>query len=555
MEFNIKIRDLNITTFALINRATSNAVLISLTLAVALPLLTVILSLSTGGSALWIRLFATTLPSYVANSLGLMLMTGVLACLIGVSAAWCITMLDFPGRKTLSWLLILPLASPAYIIGYVYVDLIDYYGPLQSALRHIPLWETGEHRLPSIRNIYGAAYVLAIVLYPYIYLMARAAFRAQSTAQWHAARSLGQNSWQAFRSVAIPMARPAIIGGLALVLMETLADFGVADYFGVPTFSTGIFRSWLAEGDKAAAMKLAAIMLLFVFLLIAVERYSRKGHSADTGQSRAQDGLVKLSRPASYTVALLCSLPVLLGFVIPSARLLYNTLASYDPQVFAAFWTYCANSLKVSFIVAALTVSLGALFAYQQRRMTSDYGKALIRLCTLGYALPGALLAIGLLMPLGSIDRALTLWLRQIFDPNMGLILSGSLIILIYALIIRFLTISFNTISAGLETIAPNMDTAARSLGARPAAVFTRIHIPMLRSSLLTGGLLVFIDVLRELPATLILRPFNFDTLATRVYWLASDEQLAQASSAALLIILFGLLPVILLNRSIDKRA
>ena len=518
----------------------------------SIPILAVLLSLFPIKPALWSDLWATTLPAYVGNSLLLMILTGAIACVIGTGAAWCVTMLKFPGRKVLSWLLILPLASPAYIIGYVYVDLLEFYGPLQSSLRHVFGWGAGDYAFPPIRTLPGAAFILGLVLYPYIYLMARAAFSLQSMSQWQAARSLGLSPKKAFWRVALPAARPGIIAGLALVLMESLADFGVADYFGIPTLSTGIFRNWLAGGDRDAAMKLAAVMLVFVFLLTYMEAWNRKGKAETLGKTAQQTARIALGSRTKWAVSLFCAVPVLIGFVIPILRLLYYAVHQTDAQTKAHFFTYAKNSLTVAFIVAVIAVLIAVILAYTQRKTTHKFTKLAIRLSTFGYALPGALLAVGLLAPIGILDQNLTGFAKTHLSWGGGLILSGTIILLVYALAIRFLTVSFNALNSGFDKIPMSMDAAARSLGAKPLSLIRRIHIPLLSQSLLVAAILVFIDVLRELPATLILRPFNFDTLATRIYWLASDERLAEASTAALSIILMGLIPVILLNRKLD---
>lgn len=515
----------------------------------SVPIFAVLFALITSRPELWVKLWETTLPDYIGNSLLLMGLTGLAVLLIGTLTAWCVTMLEFPGRKLLSLLLILPLASPAYIVGYVYVDLLDFYGPLQSTLRSVFGWERGDYNFPAIRTLPGAAFILTIVLYPYVYLMARAAFSHQSQSQWHAARSLGLSPIRAFWQVAMPAARPGIIAGLALVLMETLSDFGVADYFGIPTLSTGIFRNWLAGGDRDAAMKLAAIMLLVVFILILLEAWNRKGRSETHGKAAHHAAKIQLTRRQSWYVAAFCALPVLLGFIIPMIVLAINTIRQTDAQTQERFLTYATNSLSVAGIVAIIAVLISAPLAYQQRADSGRLTKVGIRIATLGYALPGALLAVGLLVPLGILDLGLTRWAKNTLSWDGGLLLSGTIALLVYALVVRFLTVSFNALSSGFEKIPQSMDAAARSLGADPTRLMSRVHFPLLSQSLLVAGILVFIDVLRELPATLILRPFNFETLATRVYWLASDERLVEASSASLLIIIFGLIPVILLNR------
>jgi iron(III) transport system permease protein len=524
------------------------AVLI-ISLLASIPILAVLSALFTSQSVGWGVLWQTTLPAYMFNTLSLMILVGVFTAIVGTGTAWCITAFEFPFRKTLSWMLILPLSAPAYIIAYLYTDLMEYYGPVQSALRAATQLTGGNYWFPSIRTVPGAALMLGLVLYPYVYLLARAAFLYQSHGQWHAARSLGLTPFKAFYRVALPAARPAIAGGLALVLMETLADFGVADYFAIQTFSTGIFRNWLALGDKAVAMKLAAIMLLIVFLLVMLESFSRKGSTATYGKTKGQTSRINLSRRHAVFACLFCMLPVLFGFLIPVFVLGFYAIIYGDPQNAGQFFTYAYNSLSTAIIVGGICVSIAIFLAYARRARDSRFLRSGIRFATLGYALPGALLAVGLLTPLGVIDQSLSRFLHSIFGGSQGLVLTGTTIALIYALTIRFLTVSFNGISGGFDKVPPSMDRAARSLGASPTQVVKRIHIPLLRSSVIAGGILVFIDVMRELPATLILRPFNFETLATRVYWLASDERLTEASTASLLIIAIGTIPILFLNK------
>ncbi|MGB6228765.1 MAG: ABC transporter permease subunit, partial [Litorimonas sp.] len=338
---------------------------------VSVPMLAVLASMAAGEAGLWSRLWSTTLPGYLLNTGALMLMTGAIAALIGTGAAWCVTMLDFPGRRALSWLLILPLAAPAYIVAYYYADLLEYFGPVQSGLRSLFGWERGDYPIPAVRTLPGAALILALVLYPYVYLLARAAFARQSSGQWHAARSLGHSPWSAFRRVALPSARPAIAGGLALVLMETLADFGVADYFGIPTFSTGIFRSWLAGGDRVGAMMLAGVMLLVVLALVLFESWSRKGRVASQGRTRAQDAPVSLSGARRWLISLLCFLPVLFGFLIPFAGLAWMSVSGGDGQGGGAFLVFARNSVFVAVLVAAASVAIALLLAYARRARNS----------------------------------------------------------------------------------------------------------------------------------------------------------------------------------------
>ena len=519
-----------------------------------LPIFAVLAALFTGGGAsdfLW----RTTLPEYAANTALLMVIVGVLSTLIGVGVAWLVTATSFPGRGVLSWMLVLPLSAPAYIIAYLYTDLLSFSGPVQSFIRAFFDIAPGEtYWFPEIRSLPGAALMLSLVLYPYIYLLSRAAFAAQSRSQFQAARSLGMSPTGAFFRVALPGARPAIVGGLALVLMETIADFGVADYFAIPTFSTGIFRTWLAMGDRPAAMELAGVMLLFVIVLITVESLSRRGRVTSNDRFSSAPPPFTLSPMLTLGAWVACATPIILGFIVPAAVLLSFAVTEGDTQSIATLWSYAGNSLLAASFTAAIAVGLALLLVYAQRQSPSGIGggvfvKSGIRLATLGYALPGTLLAVGLLHPFAGVDQALTKFSRDTFGLEHGLLLTGSIALLVYALVVRFLTIPYNSVSSGMEKVSESMDAAARSLGASRGRVLRQIHIPLLRPSIVAGAALVIIDTLRELPATLILRPFNFETLATRVYRLASDERLGEASTAALIIVVVGLLPVFLLNR------
>jgi iron(III) transport system permease protein len=516
----------------------------------ALPILAILVSAPSGGIEAIAHLARTVLAGYAANTLALMLLSGGLAAVIGTGCAWLISATRFPGRGVLAWALVLPLAVPAYIAAYLYGDLLDFAGPVQATLRSATGLGVGQYWFPQIRSLPGGAFVLSIVLYPYVYLLARAAFAAQSVSQFRAARSLGAGPSAAFWRVALPGARPAIAGGLALVLMEVLADFGVAEYFAIPTFSTGIFRTWLAMGDKQAALKLAAVMLVFVVALIWLEARTRGGRTASKDARRDDEPLVQLSPLGKAMASLVCALPVLLGFGIPAGYLL--TMAVSDAALAAAgdLGTYAAGSLWLGLAAALVCLLSAIILAFAKSRSDSPLAKGAIRVSTLGYALPGALLAVGLLAPLGAVDVALTRFARDTLGYPGGLLLTGTGAILVYALSVRFLTVAYNSVDGGMSKIPPNLAAAARSLGAGPSRVLARIYAPLLSPSLAAAGALVLIDALRELPATLILRPFNLETLATRTYRLASDERLVEASIPALILLAVGLLPVLLLTRA-----
>ncbi|WP_081596528.1 ABC transporter permease [Porphyrobacter sp. AAP82] len=518
-----------------------------------LPIAAILWSASGGGGGEAIGALAgTVLPAYIANTGLLMLLAGTIAGVTGTGTAWLVAATRFPGRGVLGWALVLPLALPAYLAAYIYAGILDFAGPVQSALRGWTGWSAGDYWFPDIRSPGGGAFVLGSVLYPYVYLLARTAFATQSRSQFRAARSLGAAPARAFWRVALPAARPAIAGGLALVLMEVLADFGVAEYFAIPTFSTGIFRAWLAMGDKASALKLAAVMLLFVIALVAWEARTRAARSDSRdglAAQRSDEPLVDLSPAAKALALLACLVPVLIGFLIPAGYLLSLALTPIAQAAAGDLATYLGGSLWLGSIAAAVCVAAALVLAFARARSASRLTAGAIRLATLGYALPGALLAVGLLAPLGAFDIALTRFARDQLGWDGGLLLTGTSAVLVYALGVRFMTVAYNTVGGGLARIPPGLDAAARSLGARPSRVLARIYAPLLAPSLGGAAALVFIDTLRELPATLILRPFNLETLATRTYRLAGDERLVEAAIPALILLAAGLLPVLVLNR------
>lgn len=518
-----------------------------------LPIAAILWESATGGTGGLREIVSTVLPTYIANTALLMLLAGGLAGVTGTGCAWLIAATRFPGRRVLGWALVLPLALPAYLAAYIYAGLLDYAGPVQSALRAATGWGVSDYWFPDIRSLGGGAFVLGIVLYPYVYLLARTAFATQSLTQFRAARSLGAAPARAFWHVALPAARPAIAGGLALVLMEVLADFGVAEYFAIPTFSTGIFRSWLAMGDKPAALKLAAIMLLFVIALVAWEAHTRRGRtdSRDGLAARAgeEEPLVALSPLGKALALAACLTPALLGFVLPAGYLLSLAISDTAQNAAGDLATYLGGSLRLGIAAASLCLVAALVLAFARARSASRVTASAIRLATLGYALPGALLAVGLLAPLGALDVTVTRFARDNLGWSGGLLLTGTSAVLVYALSVRFMTVAYNSVSGGLARIPPGLDAAARSLGAGPSRVLARIYAPLLAPSLAGAAALVFIDTLRELPATLILRPFNLETLATRTYRLAGDERLVEAAIPALIMIAAGLLPVLVLNR------
>ena len=519
-----------------------------------LPILVVASSLFYGFGDTWHHLANTVLSDYVINSALLLLGVAIGVLLIGVPAAWFTSVCEFKGKNVLAWALLLPLAIPAYIVAYTYTGLLDFAGPVQNAIRDITGLSYGDYWFFEIRSLTGAMVMLVLVLYPYVYLLARAAFLEQSSNSLEVCRSLGYSRSRAFFFLSLPMARPAIIAGLTLALMETLADYGTVQFFGVSTFTTGIFRTFYGLGDADAAAQLASLLLSFVAMLILLERYSRRlNRYHATGESKATAALIQLSVKQQWLVWLFCLTPILLGFVLPASVLAYWSLteASFDiSQFFSLAW----NSFYLALGAALIAVLLSLILAYAKRLQPNFAVTSAVTTASLGYALPGTIIAIGIIIPLAWIDHQLIDALQEWFNIDVGLLLSGSLFALLFAYTIRFLAVSLGAVQSGLSKIKPNIDNAARSLGNSHSKVLYNIHVPLMKSSLLTALLIVFVDVLKELPATLILRPFNFNTLAVHAFELASDERLVDAAPASLMIVAVGLLPVILLSRSIATR-
>lgn len=521
---------------------------------VGFPIIAVLWSLAGGGSESWPHLRDTVLVDYTANTVLLALSVGCLTAVIGVATAWTVATRDFPGRRILSWALVLPLAAPAYVVAYVYADLLEFAGPVQRVLRTITGWGSGDYAFPAIRSLPGAAMILGLVLYPYVYVLARTAFAAQASSLFDAARVLGATPWRAFAGVALPAARPVVAGGVALTMMEAVADYGVVDYFGVPTFTTGIFRTWFAMGDRVAALQLAACLFVVAALLVFAEHAARRGRfsnpvARDVAASRVP------TRGVQAALAMVgCALPVILGFVVPVAVLLGHAVDGGDPLLGRGFGRFIANSLGVAGATAGVALALALWLAYSQRVGQERFTGIAIRGATLGYALPGTVVAVGVLVPLALVDTSLARFAHAHFDLDLGLVLTGTMAALVFACVVRFLTVAYNSCHGGLEKVHLLLDDAARTLGAAPRRVLRRVHVPLMSGAIVSALLLVFIDAMKELPATLILRPFNFETLATRVYRLASDERLAEASTAALVIVLVGVLPVVLLNLSAMQR-
>lgn len=526
----------------------------AIALLISVPVLFVLSSLATPAGEIWRHLAQTVLLRYVLNSLGLMLGVGCGVVLLGVAGAWLVTMCQFPGRRVMEWALLLPLAAPAYILAYAYTEVLEFYGPVQTGLRAVFGWQgLQDYWFPPIRSLGGAIALLTLVLYPYVYLLVRVAFLEQSVCTLEASRSLGCTPWRSFWRVALPLARPAIAAGTALALMETLSDFGTVQFFGVDTFTSGIYRTWFGMGERPAASQLAALLLLFVLALVWAEQWFRRQSRYFQTHSRQQIARYPLLGWRGALALLVCLIPVLLGFVIPLALLLQLTINDLGQLANPEFWTFARNSLLLAAITAGLGVAIALVMAYGARLNPSNGMTLATRIAAMGYAIPGSVIAVGVLVPIGSLDNAIDAAMRNRFGIATGLLFSGTIIALLFAYLVRFLAVAFNTLESSLGRIKPSLDDASRSLGHSTLATLRRVHVPLLGSSLLTAALLVFVDVMKELPATLIIRPFNFDTLAVRVYQLAADERLAEAAAPALAIVAVGILPVLLLSRQIRR--
>jgi iron(III) transport system permease protein len=495
------------------------------------------------------------LGRYALNSLLLAVGVGAGTVVIGVATAWLVAMCRFPGRRVFEWALLLPLAMPAYVIAYTYTGLLDFAGPVQTALREVTGWTRRDYAFPPVRSLGGAVLMLSLVLYPYVYLLARTAFLEQSVCVLEASRTLGLGPWRSFRRVALPLARPAIVAGLALVMMETLSDFGTVQFFAVDTFTTGIFRAWFGLGEPAAAAQLGAMLMLPVLALLALERWSRgaaRFHHT-SGRWRPLPRLALGGWRAGLASAA-CALPVTFSFLLPAGVLLAWAIETAPRVMDARFFGFAASSVILSAAAAVIAVLIAALLAYAVRLAPSSrVRRFLVRAAAMGYSIPGSVVAIGLLLALGTIDRWLDGAARTLLGVSTGLFLSGTAAGLVYAYVVRFLAVALGAVESGLARITPSMDAAARTLGHGAGRTLLRVHLPMLRGSFLAAGLLVFVDAMKELPATIVMRPFGFDTLAVRTYQLANDEFLREAAAPGLAIVLAGLLPVIMLSRILAR--
>ncbi len=504
---------------------------------------------------IWAHLVSTVLWEYISNTIWLMAGVGIGTVLLGTSTAWLVTMYRFPGRSILSWALLLPLAVPGYILAFVITDQLEYAGAVQSALRAVFGWDSPkDYHFPEIRSLGGAAIVLSLVLYPYVYLLARASFVEQGTALFEAGRCLGKGALSAFLTVALPLARPAIVVGASLALMETLNEYGTIEFFAVPTLAAGIFDIWLNMDRVRGAAQLASMLAAFALCLVALERIARRGRRFHDTTRRGRPPLTPtpLTGISGLLASIWCALPVALGFILPAAVLARYAFAFYAETLEADYFAFATNSVYLAAWAAFVTTAVGAALAYGVRLSSSRPVKSLAEFATIGYAIPGAVLAVGIVAPLGYIDRLLDVAATQLLGmPSVGLLLGGTVVSLIVGYTVRFMALGYRTMDAGLARITPGIEGAARTLGASPLRSLAEVHFPLLRPSVITAALLVFVDTMKELPLTLILRPFDYDTLATFVYRYASDELLEECALGALTIVAAGIVPVMLMSKAV----
>ncbi|WP_421344889.1 ABC transporter permease [Aeromonas veronii] len=527
----------------------------AIALLLGLPVIALLFSAFSAEGELFRHLADTVLLDYLGNTLGLVVGVVLLSLLFGVPTAWLVAMCQVPGRRALQWALMLPMAMPSYIVAYVYTDLLDYSGPLQAGLRALFGWNSpADYWFPAIRSLGGAAWVLALVLFPYVYLLTRASFLEQSVSLIHSSRLLGCTPWQSFRRLSLPLARPAIMVAVSLVAMETLADFATVHFFAINTLTTAVYDTWLGYGSLATAAKLSCLMLLAVVLLIALERRSRSRQQVfQKSMGHEQPLRYPLKGMSRALAAFWCWGLVLAGFGLP-----FVILLDYGVRYFELSWTpefvrFAGNSLAISALTALLAMGIALLLGFF-RRLDGGFKSLLpLRIAAMGYAMPGTVLAIGVLVPLTALDFAINDLAEWLGRQGPGLLLTGTITAIVFGYLVRFVAIAIGSVESSMGKISPSLDMAARSLGQGDGGMLRRVHLPLVRRGLFAGAMLVFIESMKELPAALLLRPFNFDTLATHVYQFVSDEMLERGALGAIVIVLVGLLPLIWVNRSLDS--
>lgn len=524
---------------------------------IGLPVISVFYLALFPSENVWGHLWDTTLPHYLSQTATLMLGVTVTTFLVGTGAAWLVANYNFPGKSWLSWALLLPFAVPAYVVAYVYTDILEYAGPVQIGLRALFGWESSQdYWFPEIRSMGGAIIMMSLALYPYVYMLARTAFLEQSISLYQVSRSLGASPFAFFYRVSLPIARPAIAVGLALVLMETLNDFGTVDYFAVQTLSAGLYDTWLNMSNLGGAAQIAGLMIVVVVGLVSLERASRKRQKQFNSRTPGSPiPCQTLTGVKAWAACAAAAAPFVLGFAIPFAILSYYAFGYFEESWTPEFLTYAFNSFTLSALAALIALSIGIVLAYSKRLNRHHLTQVAIRISSLGYAVPGAVLAVGIIVPFAAFDNAVDALAREYLGVSTGLILSGSAAAILFAYVVRFLAVASGSVESSLDKVTLNMDMASRSLGHSYSSTLLKVHLPIIKRGALTAMLVVFVDCMKELPATLILRPFNFETLATQVYQYASDELLEQSALSALVIVLVGVIPVILLDKTISRRA
>ncbi|MBY7817934.1 ABC transporter permease [Vibrio fluvialis] len=527
---------------------------VALATLLVLPILAIFFTAIGQTDDVFAHLMSTVMPTYAFNTVVLTLSVMALALLFGIPSAWLMAMCRLPGEKVLQWALVLPLAIPGYIVGYIFTGWFDYAGPIQVWLRAQTGWLAGEYYFPDIRSLAGASIVLALVLYPYVYLMCRAAFMEQNVSLLQSARLLKCSPWESFRRISLPLVRPSIAVALSLVAMETVGDFGTVSYFAVNTLTTAVYDTWMNYSNLTAAAKISAVMLVIVLLLLSAERYSRRRQKLYQSQFNSHEDFRYALRGWKKWLALLwCWGLVCVAFIFPLLQLLSYAYTYFEQSWTAEFREYALNSLQVSLSAAVIGVAVALVVNFYSRLKSNRVSVALMRLSSMGYAVPGTVLAIGVMVPVLTLDHAVNDVAKAMQWGRPGLIFSGTMFAIIFALIVRFSAVAIGSIESSLNKISPSLDMAARTMGCQANAMLWRVHLPLVRRGALIAGLLVFIESMKELNAALLLRPFNFETLATYVYNYASDEHLELAALPAVLLVLVGLIPLVVVNRSLEQ--
>jgi iron(III) transport system permease protein len=519
---------------------------------ILLPVITIIVLALLPAPGVWAHLISTVLPYSVSQTLLLMAGVGLLTLITGTGTAWLVTMYSFPGRRLFDWLLILPLALPTYISAYCYGEFLDYTGPLQTAIR----WVFGfrsfqDYWFPPVRSLGGAIFILSATLYPYVYLAARASFLQQSHNVIEVARTLGRGGLGVFWAVGLPLARPALAAGVSLALMECLNDIGAVEYLGVQTLTASIYAAWLQRSSLAGAAQIALVLFFFVLALVAIERAGRQGRRFHNSTRQRLHTEETLRGPKGWLAAVTCTTPVIIGFAVPVGVLLRGALIHGAEFEAAAYAGAATTSLALAIAAAALVVALAIVLSAALRISGGFAVMVAARGAALGYAIPGTVVALGIIIPLAGLDNAVSEAMQQTFGVRTGLLLSGSAFALLLAYTIRFLAVGLGTVDAGWQRLSPHLDAAARTLGAGPFRMLRAVHLPLLRPALGAAALLAFVETMKELPATLLLRPFDFETLSTQTYIFASQEQFERSAIPALTIVAVGLIPILLLNRAL----